>query len=495
MIKKIKILLAIFAAVVAPAFSQRVELDFPKLDGDTAWIYLFSGSRVDSLACSPPQPPLTPPKGGNAHAQGGDAAAQGGNAHAQGGDAAAQGGSSIPRGQNSPPLEGLGVVTIPQGYRGFAYLYVPEKGGGEFILAEENVRIRCEEEQFHGGMLEFPNSDENTFLRWSFQQRNNLMQRQEWLQTGEMFMNEEEDSNFDALYNKMVEDNSEALQRLDSVVKNSTLYAARFMELVQYMQRLYDAVQSLDSAQQRMLKEEMEKTLDINALYHSGNLWTDVHSYYPGLFYGADSDSAQTAYAHSILAAMRRLEEPVLTAFLSTALIACERTDRQKAQEVMLTGFIMEYPTLPISDDKVKRMLGALSLNKGAPAPQIVGLETAPTQPVIVIFFDSDCDHCRDEIEWLTEHYSELTGKGYRIISIAADIRENNYRNYAAALPWDTADRLCDFKGTEGENFKNYGVIGTPTIFVIDEKGTITGKYAQMKDLKIDIDKMIKEIK
>ena len=459
MIKKINVLLAIFAVVIAPVFSQHIELDFPKLGGDTAWIYFFTGSRVDSLnvVLVPSSPPLPPPKGRNA-------------------------------------LPHKVSVGIPQGYRGIAYLYIPEKGGGEFILAEENVRIRCDEEQFHGGMLEFPNSEENAFLRWSFLQRNNLMQHQEWLQTGEMLMNEAESaeaensygltvSRFYALFNDMVKANELAINQLDSIVKNSTLYSARFMELIQYMQRLYAAVQSLDTAQQRILKDEMENTLDINALYHSGNLWTDVHSYYPGLFYGADGDSVQTAYAHSILRAMRRLEEPVLTAFLSTALTACERTNRQKAQEVMLTDFIMAYPTLPISDTKVKRMLGALSLNKGAQAPPISGLETPLSQPAIVIFFDSDCDHCHDEIDWLTEHYKELTGKGYRIISIAADIRENNYRNYAVTMPWDNADRLCDFKGTDGENFKNYGVIGTPTIFVIDDNNTIMGKYAQAREV------------
>jgi protein-disulfide isomerase len=134
-------------------------------------------------------------------------------------------------------------------------------------------------------------------------------------------------------------------------------------------------------------------------------------------------------------------------------------------------------------------MLGALSLNKGARAPQIAGLEKPISQPAIIIFFDSDCDHCRDEIDWTIEHYKEITGKGYRVVSIASDIHENNYKMLAATFPWAQADRLCDFKGMAGENFKNYGIIGTPTIFAIDKNGVIVGKYAKVSEIEIIKDK------
>ncbi|MCL2289727.1 MAG: redoxin domain-containing protein [Bacteroidetes bacterium] len=429
---KLLLVFTFLTAMFTQVFSQNIELDFPKLSGDTVWIYTFSGSRVDSISIA---------------------------------------------------LDNKGKASLtlsPQNdYRGLAYLYIPNKGEGDFILAEKNLRITCPETQFNAGMLQFPQSEENTFLRYIFQRHGYLLEMQEWLQDGGEFKGE----GFDELFDKMVAWNVKEILELEESVRNSPLYAARFMELVMFMQRLYGAVMGLDAAEQEVLRNEMENSLNINALYHSGNLWTDIHTYYPGLFYGANSDSVQTAYAHSILAAMQGLEEPVLTAFLGTALTVCERTNQQKAQEVMLQNFIMRYPTLPVSDSKIRRMQRALILNKGAQAPPIAGLSHPIAEPTILIFFEGNCDHCIYEIDWIIKHYQKLEEKGYRIISISADTQYNNYQFFAATFPWDEADRLCDFKGFQGENFKNYGITGTPVIFVINEDNIIMDKHARMSEL------------
>ena len=449
---KLLTFLTIFNAIITQLFSQTIEFSFPKLNGDTVWIYSFSGSRVDSL---------------------------------------------------SVVLDNKGKATVvfpQQGYQGMAYLYIPKKGGGEFLLAEENLQIICLEEQFRAEMLAFPQSEENSFFRWGFQWRNYIMQQKEWLEAAPVFPNlpQREDispllkelfgsssSPSEEILRNMSEENRNAILKLENAIKNSPLYSARLIKLIGFMQRLYSAVQSNNPIMQKTVIDAMENETDIEALFHSGNLWTDIHTYYPGLFKGENSDSAQTAYANSVSLAMRRLKEPVLTAFLSTALTVCERKNLQKAQEVMLLNFISMYPTLPVSDQKVQRMLGVLSLNKGMQAPPIEGLINPVSQPAILIFFESDCDHCQHELDWLIEHYKEITAKGYRIVSIAADRQQNNYQNISSAFPWNKEDRLCDFKGMGGKNFSNYGIIGTPTIFVIDKNGLILGKYAKMEEIGI----------
>ena len=449
---KLLTILIIFIAAVTQMFSQTVELDFPKLNGDTAWIYYFTGSRVDSLSVK-------------------------------------------------LDLKGKATVVFPQqAYRGMAYLNIPQKGGGEFLITEKRLRIICPEMQFHAPMLEFPNSEENIFLRWGFQKRSYLLQQKEWIEAVPILpsppkwegassvikaIGESSSYPSEEILRNMLKDNEKAIQQLDEVITNSPLYAARFIELIGFMQRLYSTVQSPNPIIQKTLIEEMENKVDINALFHAGNLWTDIQTYYPNLFFGSNSDSVQTAYAASIGAVMQRLEEPVLTAFLSTAITVCERTNRQKAQEVMLVDFITRYPTLPVSDTKLQLMLGTLGLNRGGQAPPIEGLSNPITQPAIIIFFESDCDHCQHELDWLIGHYKEITAKGYRVISIAADLLQNNYQNFSATFPWDKSDRLCDFKGMAGENFKNYGIIGTPTIFVVDKNGVILGKYAKMEETGI----------
>ena len=442
----------IHSATPVQALPQRIELDFPKLSGETVWIYTFSGSRVDSV-----------------------------NIRLDNRGKASVDYIQIER----------NVSTKSADYQGIAYFHIPEKGGGDFILSEKRLLITCPEEQFHGGMLEFPQSAENKFFRYVFQRKAYLSGQMEWLKAGEGFRVKSEElrvkgeEGFDWLYDKMVEENAREIRLLeDTVKKSSFLYAARLYEVIQYMQELYNTVQSLDQVQIKERIEEMENDLDIRALYHSGNLWTDVHNYYQGLFVGADADSVQTVYARSILTTLKRLEDPFFTAFLTTALTVCERTNRTKAQEVMLNDFIRTYPALPVHDPMLLRYLGLLNISKGSQAPPVAGLSRPLSGKAILIFFESDCALCVNEVEQLIKRYGEFSEKGYRIVSVSADIHDNNYMSFSARFPWDKADRLCDFKGFGGDNFKNFGIIGTPTIFVIDENGIIKSKNAAVSEIK-----------
>ena len=41
----------------------------------------------------------------------------------------------------------------------------------------------------------------------------------------------------------------------------------------------------------------------------------------------------------------------------------------------------------------------------------------------------------------------------------------------------------CDFEGTSGVNFRNFAVMGTPTMFLINSQGVIIEKVATVKQL------------
>jgi len=99
----------------------------------------------------------------------------------------------------------------------------------------------------------------------------------------------------------------------------------------------------------------------------------------------------------------------------------------------------------------------------------------------LIIFFDSDCDHCRAEVTKIIKNYDKLTQRGIRVISVAADVDKANYEKYSAKFLWK--DKLCDFKGLDGENFHNYGIVGTPAIFLTDKEGKIIGNFAYFDDI------------
>jgi len=84
-------------------------------------------------------------------------------------------------------------------------------------------------------------------------------------------------------------------------------------------------------------------------------------------------------------------------------------------------------------------------------------------------------------MQGLQGNYKDLTAKGLEIISVAADTDEQIFKNTAAQLPW--TNNYCDLQGMNGINFKNYAVIGTPTLYLLDKKGFIIQKMSGIVEL------------
>ena len=98
-----------------------------------------------------------------------------------------------------------------------------------------------------------------------------------------------------------------------------------------------------------------------------------------------------------------------------------------------------------------------------------------------MVFYRSGCGPCEETMQGLTGNYKDLIAKGIRIISIAADTDEQVFSNTAFPHPW--IDKYCDFEGMNGINFKNYAIIGTPTMYILDHKGFILSKMATVTEL------------
>jgi hypothetical protein len=75
-------------------------------------------------------------------------------------------------------------------------------------------------------------------------------------------------------------------------------------------------------------------------------------------------------------------------------------------------------------------------------------------------------------------HYQKLKDMNLRVISIAADENKDVFEATGQNLAW--SENYCDFQGFAGVNFLRYKIIGTPTIFVIDGAGIITGRNSQL---------------
>jgi hypothetical protein len=134
--------------------------------------------------------------------------------------------------------------------------------------------------------------------------------------------------------------------------------------------------------------------------------------------------------------------------------------------------------------DELLLSLGVDLLKTGNLAPALIK-ENAKFVPVnsIVVFYESGCNSCDNELVQLRGNYSLIKEKGYDIISVSADRDKETFEKTSTVFPW--TEKICDYKGFDGINFKNYGIVGTPTIFVTDHEGTIDGRYARLADIEI----------
>lgn len=102
----------------------------------------------------------------------------------------------------------------------------------------------------------------------------------------------------------------------------------------------------------------------------------------------------------------------------------------------------------------------------------------------LLLFYQSECGHCKTAIAQLKNNYPALVSKGIKVVTLSADMDQVTYNNTTTTFPWTY--NLCDGQGMNGINFKNYAVFGTPTMFLLNSKGIIIEKIASIEQLLTD---------
>ena len=87
----------------------------------------------------------------------------------------------------------------------------------------------------------------------------------------------------------------------------------------------------------------------------------------------------------------------------------------------------------------------------------------------IVFFWATWCPHCREALKELNKSASQLEGKGIKLILVdlgesASEVREHLARNN---VNFDV------FLDKESSLSEPYGIIGVPTFYFLDDKGTV----------------------
>lgn len=152
-------------------------------------------------------------------------------------------------------------------------------------------------------------------------------------------------------------------------------------------------------------------------------------------------------------------------------------------------------PELSNNSEKVSEILeenidlGRLFLGKKAPDIPLdtVGsarrLHDLQNQFTILVFWDSDCQKCRDFMEGLNAFYQQRTNEGFMVVAMALDVSPEYYYEYVSERGFDWLD-ITDFSGWDSDVVETYRVMSTPSVFVLDSELRIIDKPKNIGQLQ-----------
>jgi thioredoxin-related protein len=406
-----------------------------------------------------------------------------------------QGEKQITLQEDTIPKGGKVQLTIPEEYKGYKgiaqwYLTNSQTGGGlDLILNNENFSVSCLDSVPTNLSIVYKDTQENIYDKEKYQQQQQLFEKHDaMLATTRAYPSDTK------LYQLASKEYARILKEYETYSKslsNSPLYAAKFRQIVNLTIGIGSIITLDEKEKANNINEFMVNELDYEVLYTS-NHWGGVINNWVQLQTTIFKDDNQMiADAKTILSRIQ--SNKVYTSYVATLTKELSRAGKDYVIEALKTAVT--------SSKKLLNFEGSLSvyqvsLSSKAPdliisniqrkettssSTSILKTDHLESQYSLLVFFESGCGFCEDALAALKKNYKKVVAKNLKIITISADTEEAVYQKTIAELPW--TDNYCDFKGISGINFKNYGVLGTPTMFLLDNKGIIIQKIATIDQL------------
>ncbi len=128
----------------------------------------------------------------------------------------------------------------------------------------------------------------------------------------------------------------------------------------------------------------------------------------------------------------------------------------------------------------------------GQPAPDFeandlngnqVKLSNISAKKMILFFWASWCPHCENMLPELLKMYDAENTGNIQIVAISIDESDEDLKKLIAENKLDWIN-IAELKGWDGPIVEEYGIVATPTLFVLDENKVIIAKPGNIKELK-----------
>lgn len=264
-------------------------------------------------------------------------------------------------------------------------------------------------------------------------------------------------------------------------VQDTTLYAAHFINLINFMQQLNKVNNRGASLQEEAnTRSYALDKLNMNHLYTS-SIWYYVID---GVIKLAPN---QEIMGNDMVRLLKRTKSQDIFEHLANNLITITEQYGWDDAFDIIVPYIVKSGRIKVPQGKMFDAFSLAKIQKGTLAPPIQGLKQSlklsTASKTLLVFYQPDCENCHVQMNKLIQLYPKLKQMGVRIISISSDTNEKSYKQEIKNYPWPDDDKLCDLKGFAGRNFTNYGIMSTPTFFLLDKDKKVVKRYALVADI------------
>jgi peroxiredoxin len=278
---------------------------------------------------------------------------------------------------------------------------------------------------------------------------------------------------------------------------DSPLYAARFGEIVDFTKGVADKVYVNPADHTGYFNDFVTHTLKFKDLYTSGHWDQVLHQW---LMMNIGSAEGDAGFKGRLDIAIKRMKEDyILAGFAEKAVPLLV----QKGKDDLLPqikALLDKHPGANAGlSATAKRMLASFKILTGKKGPDLmfqapvrtkIGLintdilletDQLDADYTLLLFYQGECPLCEDALIDLANKYQWLKDRNVRVIAISADETEQAFEKKLPYHQWP--DNYCDFTGMDGVNFKNYTVLGVPTLYLLDQEGIVLKKTAMVEEL------------
>ncbi|GHT61137.1 hypothetical protein FACS189451_02530 [Bacteroidia bacterium] len=368
-------------------------------------------------------------------------------------------------------------LTIPEKYKGhtgIGHWSIINEKGINFVTGNEDFSVTCQDAVPDSNNTVYEGSAENERMNRYESELSSLFQKVDSIFKAEN-MAENRNSLPPSLLKGMEPINQEYSAIRQQLTSDSS-YAAFFWRTLNYIRGLGNRIYYKPGDEKDYFSDYIHyltDDVDVTRLYYSG-LWS------PAITTTFNSSEDKTVWGENMVKILKRTNpQRIFDALSYDLVIICEQFGWSDAEQVII-AYLESSGRLPADPaNLVNRAILQSKVKIGDKAPALNGEIPANA---LLIFYESGCQHCQHQLAEITGKYAEIVEKGYRVISISTDESQEVYEYHSKNFPWP--DKLCDFKGFSGENLKNYGVVGTPTLYLIDKNGIILDRQPRLEDIK-----------